>query len=149
MDNQILKARVAYALAHSLGRKCSLTTQSGDLYTGFLFSFNTRTIVLKEVSRHGENLPQISLPFANIVMTSIESVKPIDKFKTDKQISKGKQADRELVAWVGEDAPGNMNLGSSGNWDQFAVNEDKFGVISTYDDKYYTTELDTTGLTQE
>ena len=82
-------------------------------------------------------------------MTSIESVKPIDKFKTDKQISRGNKAERELVAWVGENAGESMNLGSSGNWDQFKVNEDKFGVTSTYDDKYYTTELDTTGLTQE
>lgn len=50
---------------------------------------------------------------------------------------------------MGESAGTTMGLGSSGNWDQFKVNEDKFGVISTYDDRYYTTELDTTGLTQE
>eukprot|EP00514_Thraustochytrium_sp_LLF1b_P001231 CAMPEP_0184514972 /NCGR_PEP_ID=MMETSP0198_2-20121128/4249_1 /TAXON_ID=1112570 /ORGANISM="Thraustochytrium sp., Strain LLF1b" /LENGTH=638 /DNA_ID=CAMNT_0026905199 /DNA_START=489 /DNA_END=2405 /DNA_ORIENTATION=+ len=37
--------------------------------------------------------------------------------------------------------------GSSGKWDQFEANKELFGVVSTYDENLYTTELDKDSLT--
>ena len=31
---------------------------------------------------------------------------------------------------------------SGGGWDQFAVNRDKFGVVTTFNEEFYTTRLD-------
>jgi small nuclear ribonucleoprotein (snRNP)-like protein len=84
MELEIVKARIAYALAQSVGRKVFVQTKSGDEWSGLLYAFTPNKIVLKDVCQHGaEFLPQISLPFANVVRVSIESAKSIDKFKTD------------------------------------------------------------------
>ena len=51
--------------------------------------------------------------------------------------------ERELQRWVPED---DMELSledDGGEWDQFKVNEEKFGVESTYDEHLYTTRIDT------
>jgi hypothetical protein len=70
-------------------------------------------------------------------------------FKTDTDIS-GNQSgffERELQPWKPEegDLPEatleESVSGHVGNWDQFAVNEQKFGVQSTYDEHYYTTAI--------
>ena len=34
------------------------------------------------------------------------------------------------------------NLDDGDNWNQFELNKSKFNVISTYDEKHYTTEID-------
>ncbi|KAK5715407.1 poly(A)-binding protein binding protein [Elasticomyces elasticus] len=78
-------------------------------------------------------------------------------FRTDTDISgaasraqqPGQQ--RELQRWdAGADADVDLSLESSGGgglggvgeWDQFATNESKFGVGSTYKEEYYTTAID-------
>ena len=70
-------------------------------------------------------------------------------FKTDTDISgqKGMIKERELQRWSADE---NSTLGlsleesvnSSQPWDQFAVNQNKFGVQSTYDEHLYTTVID-------
>ncbi|KAF2004854.1 hypothetical protein P154DRAFT_425781 [Amniculicola lignicola CBS 123094] len=68
-------------------------------------------------------------------------------FRTDTDIS-GHMAIRErnLQRWEPTaDANVDMSLESSGRtgeWDQFAANEQKFGVQSSYDESYYTTTID-------
>lgn len=77
-------------------------------------------------------------------------------FKTDTDISGANKSvikERELQKWVPEDIPLNSNFintdesqhetleESSGSWDQFSVNEQKFGVKSTYDEHFYTTKI--------
>lgn len=73
--------------------------------------------------------------------------KPKAEFKTDADISGKFQArERELQRWVpDEDTPVvSLEGGNDGAWDQFKVNEEKFGVESTYDEHLYTTRINTT-----
>ncbi|KAK9471673.1 uncharacterized protein V1510DRAFT_354786, partial [Dipodascopsis tothii] len=72
-------------------------------------------------------------------------------FKTDTDISRGNAeaaAPRELQPWRPDDGDAGQALEdlSLGNpheaWDQFAVNEAKFGVQSSFDEDLYTTKLD-------
>mmetsp|Transcript_20769 Transcript_20769/g.40763 ORF Transcript_20769/g.40763 Transcript_20769/m.40763 type:complete len:607 (+) Transcript_20769:985-2805(+) len=79
-------------------------------------------------------------------------------FRTDTDISNGARAggaERKLqsAAWLasppvagekGETLKGASLEGSApaGSWDQFKVNEERFGVKSTYDENLYTTSLD-------
>jgi PAB1-binding protein PBP1 len=70
-------------------------------------------------------------------------------FSTDTEIS-GKAssgAGRTLVAWQPDgdsDASGALALDehAGDEWDQFAVNEAKFGVTSTWNEEKYTTTID-------
>lgn len=67
-------------------------------------------------------------------------------FKTDSDISKAKFKERELQRWVPDenDVPKSLSLEDDGaGWDQFKVNETKFGVGSTYDEHLYTTRINT------
>lgn len=69
-------------------------------------------------------------------------------FKTDTDISgqKGAIYERELERWSAGDDDTGLTLEQSVNatqpWDQFAVNQNKFGVQSTYDEHLYTTAID-------
>ncbi|KAI0461332.1 hypothetical protein LJB42_000999 [Komagataella kurtzmanii] len=66
-------------------------------------------------------------------------------FKTDTDISgKSQSKERELQKWVPEGPDtdlGNLEDDTHANWDQFEVNERKFGVKSTYDENLYTTRI--------
>lgn len=52
---------------------------------------------------------------------------------------------RELQKWAPDEGDdGSLFLGleeSAGGWDQFAVNKEKFGVESTFDEHIYTTKI--------
>ncbi|KAK0613624.1 hypothetical protein B0T14DRAFT_282548 [Immersiella caudata] len=68
-------------------------------------------------------------------------------FKTDTSISNNRLgAERELKRWVPDSNPDNdFSLEQpSGKkpWDQFAVNQQLFGVQTTYDEDIYTTSID-------
>ncbi|QLQ81106.1 hypothetical protein HG537_0E04610 [Torulaspora globosa] len=70
-------------------------------------------------------------------------------FKTDVDISRGKGEvkERELQKWTPDVADESLQIHnqtleeSSGTWDQFSVNEKKFGVKSTFDEHLYTTKI--------
>ena len=77
-------------------------------------------------------------------------------FKTDVDISGANKPiikERELQKWVPDDTALDTNSINadqsqyetleecSGPWDQFSVNEQKFGVKSTYDEHFYTTKI--------
>lgn len=85
-------------------------------------------------------------------------------FRTDVEISRTAQPkrERELQAWQpdpstpepsltstapstqrGDDLTFGPNAG--GSWDQFAVNEEMFGITTRFDENVYTTKLDRTG----
>lgn len=74
------------------------------------------------------------------------------KFRTDADIASTQQVrERELQRWVPEEPaaeltwedPGTRHRnGGEAAWDQFKVNEDKFGVESSYDEHLYTTRID-------
>ncbi|SCV03460.1 LAMI_0H08328g1_1 [Lachancea mirantina] len=68
------------------------------------------------------------------------------EFKTDRDISGGVRGkERELQRWVPEDhetfAVGEELEDSAAPWNQFAVNEQKFGIKSTFDEHLYTTKV--------
>lgn len=68
------------------------------------------------------------------------------KFKTDSDISSGFEVrERVLQRWVPDEGTTELTLedNPNGTWDQFKVNEEKFGVESTYDEHLYTTRIDT------
>lgn len=65
-------------------------------------------------------------------------------FKTDSDISNRQFQERELERWVPEDDGKELTLeNDGGDWDQFQVNKDKFGIESTYDEHLYTTRINT------
>lgn len=72
-------------------------------------------------------------------------------FRTDTAISGNRfQGERELKPWVPDadipdpslESAGMSNSESGSGWDQFAVNEQKFGLQTTYDENIYTTTID-------
>lgn len=85
-----------------------------------------------------------------------------DSFRTDTEISKTKlPRERELQAWrspedtpnvsmplpsvhegTGDDVTFGPGAGANAPWDQFAVNEQMFGVTTSFNEEYYTTKLD-------
>lgn len=107
---------------------------------------------------------KIALANENAIITPIEkettatnppteSIKK-PQFKTDVDISGNNKPlkERELQKWVPDELPLDSNSTlkesppqtleeSSGTWDQFSVNEQKFGVKSTYDEHFYTTKI--------
>lgn len=74
-------------------------------------------------------------------------------------------AERELVAWQGADGeegsadmgagPGSRaqgtleGMGGSGEFDQFAINQERFGVVTSFREDLYTTVLDTSTIPRE
>lgn len=84
---------------------------------------------------------------ASVPSTSDNTQSTPSKFKTDTDISKTAFRERELQKWVPEDHEVLMNPdlvledASSSGWDQFKVNQDKFGVDSTFDEHLYTTRI--------
>lgn len=72
-------------------------------------------------------------------------------FETDASIGRGRAGaawGRELQPWAPDenDDSGLLDLGGGendgGSWDQFAVNREKFGVETTFDELLYTTKID-------
>lgn len=99
--------------------------------------FNPKDVVDVEI----ENL--------DLTPDKISSRKASTAFKTDTDISgqRGAIYERELQRWNADDestpALALDDLDSSSQpWDQFEVNENKFGVQSTYDENLYTTAID-------
>jgi len=80
-------------------------------------------------------------------------------FQTDSSISGKELHERELVMWDGGgeieldaewmERAGKTGLDSSGKWDQFAANEDLFGVECKFDEELYTTKLNTSSMSQD
>lgn len=78
-----------------------------------------------------------------------QSEKRSSGFKTDTDISRGKVEvkERELQKWTPDAGDEDLNVlsqtleDSSSTWDQFTVNEEKFGVRSTFDEHLYTTKI--------
>lgn len=91
-------------------------------------------------------IPHLLIPAKEIVSLSGTIPKEVG-FQTDTAISSAasslKGSHRELEKWIPDDAPDtSLDLGKSTKWDQFAVNEQKFGVTTDFKEELYTTTLD-------
>lgn len=135
--------KFAPLIAKSVGLKVTVTTAT-DKITGTLLSFNSPEMVI--LSLKNENVPpKLTLQVKDLLDFEVDE----PTFKTDADISHGQYKERELQRWVPDDADLHnpiLNLQDdkhSRGWDQFKVNEDKFGVESTYDEHLYTTRIDT------
>ncbi|KAJ1635023.1 LsmAD domain-containing protein [Pavlovales sp. CCMP2436] len=83
----------------------------------------------------------------------------LNEVRADTEISTGAHGkERELQAWSGEGAAAAVSLDDwdhtsrkkqFAGWDQFSVNEDKFGVTTSYNENLYTTTLDRSAISKE
>lgn len=124
---------------------------NGIEYTGMLSSYDTETINLVQFKTSTQLQPSTHL---NIKIENLESITLDDsvstsKFQTDSQISKPSisSTKRNLQKWVPEksnesclDLEAEVKDGNS--WNQFEVNEKKFGVTTDFCEDLYTTVVD-------
>jgi hypothetical protein len=138
----------------------SAATTQGEL--GIVLRYAEKVAALpgieEEESRNaGQHFDKLVIPPKDCVDICIENPdltpeKPTKTgFKTDADISgvSGGLVERELQPWTPSptDELTNTTLEDSvkhggASWDQFAVNQEKFGIESTYDEHYYTTVID-------
>lgn len=152
--------RALYAIASVLGKEGTLVMNSGEKFTGRLFTYVNEGLILKSCSRFlessiapGDLTTQMfmkgtfeSLSFSNVTPPTFR------KFKTDTQISNSNSGKaRNLQKWEGEGEGEALNLDEGDSkFDQFLVNEIKFGVKSDYREEYYTTtKVNERELTEE
>ncbi|KAG1750792.1 hypothetical protein EDB19DRAFT_1676960 [Suillus lakei] len=138
-------------LAGLTGTTITLTTKTAQRYEGVISSTvsegDTAGITLKDSGPADAKMP----------------VPNGDSFRTDADISKNKSTrERELQAWqptatasspptagvqhdgFGDEVTFGPGSGANISWDQFAANEQMFGVTTTFDEEVYTTKLDRT-----
>ncbi len=128
-------------------------TVTGSVYQGILSKSNDKSIILKSVILFDTNEfktidhVHIELSKVSLLISSKFPIVPKRKGKgfTDGEISSNKNTKRELVRFEMSDEymADDLNTDNS-KWDQFAENEKKFGVTTTFDENLYTTALDKT-----
>ncbi|KKY23898.1 putative pab1 binding protein [Phaeomoniella chlamydospora] len=170
--------RLVFICGASIGLPVTVTTKSGDAFTGVLSNWiltaNEQSVTLKMVQEstnydtsangiapstqlylgsgadHAMTFDLRDVVIASIPNLSLTEVKNAangasSAFRTDTDISGNKDsAERKLQRWVPDESVGpEMSLESdnTGTWDQFAVNERKFGTKTTYDENLYTTSI--------
>jgi PAB1-binding protein PBP1 len=80
----------------------------------------------------------------------LKNLKFSQAFVIDGVITKNKDVkEKELVPWLPDQNDqivlsnsGDLESSRNGSWNQFEVNERKYGVKSSYNENLYTTELD-------
>lgn len=114
----------------------------------------------------GEVISTLIIPWKDILQVSATGVQPLQQeatrfkrggFQTDTEISAAAAtgSSRELVPWQGDGDAGaeggldTLAVHHDGQWDQFAVNSDRYGIQSTYDEELYTTKLDPNRISKE
>jgi len=161
----IMDKRFLYFVYSVLGKNSELQLQNGTKGKGKFHtaSIDNGGVVIKNFtqpeSENNNNVPTKVLDvkdFVYILVSDVEEpplIKPKkSEFKTDTEISKNKLDDRRtFVKWGDE---GNDLLGSTagmtleesahekGKWNQFEMNEKRFGLRSNYEENMYTTHLD-------
>lgn len=143
---EIMKTRLMYAIACVLGKRGRVKTKSGTMYEGHLYTMTSDGCVFRECRTNQGLEPSLNLSRDDFISLEFDNIQPVQhrKFKTDAEISKRKtQQDRELQKWEPEEDGHGVGLEDtqSGNWDQFKINEQKFGVRTTYDEHLYTTKV--------
>jgi len=165
--------KLSVLVSKSVGKKCIVSVASGVRYEGVLASASTQgplSVVLTNPGilgkSDGDLPPKLVLLGSDLVDVEVadeegkstkssskqSSPQPAalsSKFKTDTDISGGRVLkERELQRWVPDENYPTLDLddtfgSDNGPWDQFKVNEKKFGVESTYDEHLYTTRINT------
>lgn len=146
--------RLLFLLAKSVGEHVTVTTASGDSFDGLLEGACTEGDLGVSMRFANSGASQLVFQPDDIVDVAVALSAPLQvdsrKFRTDTDIS-GRRAvaERELERWTPEADLATQGLAledsGTGSWDQFAVNADRFGVPSTYDEHLYTTRINTEG----
>lgn len=146
--------RLLFLLAKSVGEQVTVTTASGDSIHGLLEGACTEGDLGVSMRFADSGAKQLVFQPEDIVDVAVTLSAPLQvdqrKFRTDTDIS-GRRAvaERELERWTPDTDSATSALtledSSTGSWDQFAVNADRFGVPSTYDEHLYTTRINTDG----
>ncbi|KAJ2332723.1 poly(A)-binding protein binding protein, partial [Coemansia sp. RSA 2681] len=167
---EAMHSRLLFLLSYMVGSQVKVVVRDGGVYTGVMESINpndAQSVVLRyayslgsgkatppidSLVIHGDDCLSISGIAAFADGSSRESMRT--GFKTDADITKaGSVASaRKLHRWVPDenDALASMESGldhavdSSKGWDQFATNEQLFGLTTDFDEEIYTTRLDRT-----
>lgn len=146
--------RLLFLLAKSVGDHVTVTTASGDSFEGLLEGACTEGDLGVSIRFTNSGAHQLVFAPEDIVDIAVSLSTPLQpdtrKFRTDTDISGGRRpvAERELERWTPDESSASLSTledSGSGSWDQFAVNADRFGVPSTYDEHLYTTRINTEG----
>jgi hypothetical protein len=163
LDPKTMKKRVLYAVASVLDKEGVLSTSLGEKHHGRLCNYTPDGLLLKGFSEAAQE--PICQPFSKGSFENLffYNVAPpsLKKFKTDTQISKSRGSDwrqsgeesamvfRSKAAYGSEGEMLRMEEDFS-SFNQFKVNETKFGVTTNYLDELYTTpKVDEGELTRE
>lgn len=131
-----------------------IMTSNGAVYYGLLDSFKEKVVHLTNAyCYHREEFQALKEADIEISMIQclVSSAFPIvpkrkgGKGFTDNEIGLHKKKERELVKFtVDQNIQDSLEDDKGAKWDQFKVNEEKFGVSTTYEESLYTTKLDKT-----
>ncbi|TFK75248.1 hypothetical protein BDN72DRAFT_955246 [Pluteus cervinus] len=159
---------ILQSLAGLTGTTVTVSTKTSQRYEGVVGSTSAEGDTIGVTLKDVKELTALGAPLKDqlfIAATNIESwssgpadakVANGDTFRTDTDISQKKAAtprERELQAWQPSDGAPTGSAGGQGDevtfgpganssWDQFAVNEQLFGVKTNFDEDLYTTKLD-------
>ncbi|KAJ1739109.1 poly(A)-binding protein binding protein [Coemansia sp. RSA 1086] len=164
---EAMHQRLLYLLAFLVGTQVRVRTMGGDVYHGVLCSINPndgQSIVLQYAYLQNSGKPVV--PIETLVIRGDDCLEiageaafsndtPLGSsagFKTDTDISRhsDQTSARELHRWVPDEGD-SLELLEGGlegaaahgqSWDQFATNEQLFGLTTDFDEEIYTTKLD-------
>lgn len=163
--------RSLWLLMNLVGKRVEVQVRSGELFEGILHTVSTEKgsgigVVLrmarkKEVAVKGKAVTHTTRPVDTLVIHPADfgqlyakdvsfDIRSEREFATDTDISAhmhgGAPRERELQPWCPDPQDPNSSIDLSlearhTQWDQFAVNKDKFGVTTSWDEDLYTTPL--------
>ncbi|KAJ1900043.1 poly(A)-binding protein binding protein, partial [Kickxella alabastrina] len=167
---EAMHQRLLFIMSFLVGSQVKVETRGGQSYVGVLDSINpndAQSVVLRYA--YVQDSSKATPPVDTLVVTGSDclsisgaaafaehSAKKSSRtgFKTDADISRmGSQiAARELHRWVPDESVelGGLESGlehpatGGQSWDQFATNEQLFGLTTDFDEEIYTTKLDRT-----
>jgi len=136
------KRRTLFSIMNIIGKQCKVRTIDNKTIIGVVFSLTRSGIVAFDCKINKKPIGHYCFNFTEIISIETKTTLVTHRnFKTDTQISKKRQEKpKQLVKWESEDTGEEIELRGSTSWDQFKVNQEKFGVKSTYDETLYTTK---------
>ncbi len=125
-----------------------MLVKDGSRIRGHLYAANVDgdfALALRGAHTTASPKPQAELVVSAQDFVAMTFLTEQGTFMTDTAISGGVgPRERELQKWTPTDALPDLTLETSGttSWDQFSVNEKKFGVTTDFNEEMYTTKLD-------
>lgn len=175
-DLDINRERLIYCLTSLVGHKATAKCRNNVVYEGIFHScaldsdysitLTSARLVPPKGDKSGEVIRTLVIPGKDFLQISASDVPPpamlsqaMDhkRFATDGEIAKTRrhgQAERELVSWQPEgdesqEVSGALGSGSMAGWDHFALNEQMYGISSSFNEELYTTKLDPSSMSRE